>query len=566
MSKRQKQVFIEGAFIASLLILCAILTALQFHWTGQLSQAETDKLNSTLDDQVRMVTDAFDDQLAASCSQLLPRDAAGQFPPPGGGPPPDRAQGQPPDAGDEPIKNGIPSLEEPWATAELPPRFRRVAVAVPQGERLALFPLPFGNSLPKESPWPDDWAKLHRDLLGKVTGESPGVYRDDSGLIFEFPILTPGGPARERGWVIFQIDEAYLRTTWLPGLIRQFLGKTTVEQMSFEVIADNPSKQLIFSQTGNAIGPRGRAFMSVGFNHYGRADNSPPGFRKATAWKLTVSRNPDALDAAVRAARLRNLGVALAVNTLILAAGIALVRYTRRSRQLAEAQMTFVATVSHELRTPLTVIRGAAQNLERGVVQDPIRVQAYAKLIDSHADQLSEMVEQILHKTGVRSNHAAFESANVALLLEEAIAATAPEVSAGQCRVKFFRPQDDIVVHADPSALRRAFQNLIINAVKHGGAGQQIDIQARSTNGSGKPLAEVTVSDEGPGIPEADLDQIFEPFYRGERARSQQVRGSGLGLNVVKETVATHGGRISASNSSSGGAKFTILLPRSLSK
>ena len=95
---------------------------------------------------------------------------------------------------------------------------------------------------------------------------------------------------------------------------------------------------------------------------------------------------------------------------------IALVFHTRRSRQLAQAQMDFVANVSHELRTPLTVIRGAAHNIKRGVVQERAQLEQYSGLIIQHAEQLTEMIEQLLELAGARKNQAALTRKPVQLV------------------------------------------------------------------------------------------------------------------------------------------------------
>src|SRR5580692_7625456 len=105
---------------------------------------------------------------------------------------------------------------------------------------------------------------------------------------------------------------------------------------------------------------------------------------------------------------IRNIfAVAVVLNAMIMVAGLALVRYTRQSRQLAEAQMRFVANVSHELRTPLTVIRGAAHNIKRGVISEPAQVEKYSNLILQYAEQLGAMVEQVLELAGARKNQSA---------------------------------------------------------------------------------------------------------------------------------------------------------------
>jgi signal transduction histidine kinase len=265
----------------------------------------------------------------------------------------------------------------------------------------------------------------------------------------------------------------------------------------------------------------------------------------------------------VSVSRRRNLGVAAGLNLLIIAAGVLLVRHTRRSRQLAEMQMNFVASVSHELRTPLTVIRGAAHNIERGVVQDPAQVGRYLRMIIDYGNQLSEMIEQVLAYAGARRNPALLNRQPVAIkdLLGEAIANAAHDVGGTPCEVEFTVSHTLPAVTGDPVALRRVFQNLIANAVKHGGEGGWIGVTVASPNGGIPPAVEVKVADRGPGIPEEEQREIFKPFKRGAVAQSRQVRGSGLGLSLAREIVEAHGGTIAVSSQPGSGAIFTVRLP-----
>ena len=258
------------------------------------------------------------------------------------------------------------------------------------------------------------------------------------------------------------------------------------------------------------------------------------------------------------ASRTRNLAVAMLLNALMLTTGIVLVRNTRRSRQLAVAQMDFVANVSHELRTPLTVIRGAAHNLKRGVVQERSQVEQYSGLILQHTEQLTQMVEQLLELAGARKNRAGLASEPVALtgVLKEAIAAAEHDTKAAGCVVQFDAPGSLPAIAGDAPALRRVFQNLITNAAKHGGEGKWIGVSAASVNGRNPPMIEVLVTDRGAGIPESEQAEIFKPFVRGTAAKANQVRGSGLGLTMVREIVGLHHGEVSVTSKLGHGATF----------
>jgi signal transduction histidine kinase len=279
-----------------------------------------------------------------------------------------------------------------------------------------------------------------------------------------------------------------------------------------------------------------------------------------------VWHRPGDFEALVAVSRRRNLAVAAGLNLLIIAAGALLVRHTRRSRKLVEAQMNFVANVSHELRTPLTVIRGAAHNLERGVVQDPAQIGRYLRLIIDQGNQLSSMIEQVLAYAGANRSAALLHRQPLALkdLLGEAIATAAYDVGGTPCEVEFTVPRVLPEVSGDPAALRRVFQNLIANAVKHAGDGGWIGIKVSASarpNGGAPPAIEVQVADRGPGIPQKEQSEIFKPFTRGAAAQSRQVRGTGLGLSLAREIVEAHGGTIAVRSEPGCGATFTVRLP-----
>ena len=105
------------------------------------------------------------------------------------------------------------------------------------------------------------------------------------------------------------------------------------------------------------------------------------------------------------------------------------------------------------------------------------------------------------------------------------------------------------------------FQNLVTNAAKHGGRGKWIGIRTRHVKGAAPGRVEVEVSDHGEGIPPHERSQVFEPFFRGSRARDQQTRGSGIGLSVVQEIVKVHRGSVRVESHTGQTTSFTVSLP-----
>jgi signal transduction histidine kinase len=276
-------------------------------------------------------------------------------------------------------------------------------------------------------------------------------------------------------------------------------------------------------------------------------------------WKLVVTHSSGSLEAAVSSQRRRNLFVSSSVLGLLGASMGLLVLATRRAQRLARQQMEFVAAVSHELRTPLAVIRSAAENLADGVVHDEAKIRSYGELMRTEGRRLTDMVEQILEFAGIQSGQRGFalRPVGVGPLLHDIVSASSELIAGAGMVVEFAIPADLPAVLGDEPALRRAFQNLIDNAIKYGAAGGSIRVSARPSGSQ----VHITVADRGIGIEAADHARIFEPFYRAADVVAAQVQGAGLGLSLVQRIVVAHGGRVTVKSAPREGSAFTVQLP-----
>ena len=242
---------------------------------------------------------------------------------------------------------------------------------------------------------------------------------------------------------------------------------------------------------------------------------------------------------------------------ILLAAGLAAlgVRQDRRAGELARLRTRFVANVSHELRTPLAQISMFAETLKLARERSETERRQFASIIFTEARRLTTLVESVLRfsRGDTNGNPLSLERTDVRDELESAIAAFAPIAEAAGTTVRL-QAASDVTVPLDRAAFRQVVLNLLDNAVKHGGEGTRIDVSA-STTGTG---ARVVVEDSGPGVPPEWRERVFEPFARIERRNSG---GAGIGLAVVRDLVAAHGGTISIDESTLGGARFTVTLP-----
>ena len=540
------QTRVEWALLGVIAVVCAVLSFLQYRWTGELSRAEPALLRAGLNEQVRRLVQAFNDEIRESCIAILP-DAA--------------------DLRREGMAEAHRTRYTQWTSSHDSSLFARMAVAAPEQGTMRLYMIDSTGRL-APADWPSAWQSLRESMTARVKGIGrPPNSPPDSDTV-QMPLFGDSADATsEMEWMIFDLNEDYLRTKILPHLAAEYLNPSGDAVYDVSVSRNGPRGALLFAtrrdQTGVAVHADATAgiFAAEMASVPGRGRGRGRDERNASRWTIAVRHHAGSLDVAVSRARTRNLVASLLLVGLLAFTAWALVQYTARSRRLSEMQFRFAAGVSHDLRTPLTAIRGAAFNLVEGLVRDPAAVDRYARLILRNAEELTSMIENVLafsaslhSKAGVRS-----EAVAVGDLLHHAAGAMAQEIEQAGCRMELTVAPDLPTVAGDPVALELVFRNLIGNAVRHGAAGKWIGVSA----GRCAPGVEVRVSDRGPGIPEAERRRVFEAFYRGEQTRAQRVQGTGLGLSLVKATLDRFGGTVEVCNSPGGGAQFTVRLPAS---
>ena len=230
-------------------------------------------------------------------------------------------------------------------------------------------------------------------------------------------------------------------------------------------------------------------------------------------------------------------------------------------RRADRIRRDFVANVSHELRTPLTAVRGYVEALADGDV-DQAESKRFLEIIGRHTLRMERLVRDLLRLARLDSGQEPID--HVPCPVEALFAAVeselAPLLEARRQRVEHRVAGDATSVTGDPAKLHDAMRNLLENAANYSAEGSRI-VMASSRRDDRILL---TVADEGPGIPEADLPRIFERFYRVDKARSRGARdpgGTGLGLAIVRHLIELHGGRVTAANRPEGGAILTVELP-----
>jgi signal transduction histidine kinase len=281
-------------------------------------------------------------------------------------------------------------------------------------------------------------------------------------------------------------------------------------------------------------------------------------------WEIIARHHKGSLEAAVAALYHRSLAINFGVLLVLTTTMGMIIATSQRARRLAQLQMDFVASVSHELRTPLTGIVSAAQNIADGLVDSKERMARYGAAIMGQAQQLTDLIEQILLFSATQKDRHRyhFQLVDVTEVIEASLKSTSTLIrSAGFTVEQELQPGLPRVM-ADFQGLSQCLQNLITNSVKYGGENSWIGIRASVADGSdrGKEIR-VTVEDKGIGIGREDLKHIFEPFYRSPAATSAQIHGSGLGLPLAKTIAEAMGGRLTVESVPRKGSAFTVHLP-----
>jgi signal transduction histidine kinase len=243
----------------------------------------------------------------------------------------------------------------------------------------------------------------------------------------------------------------------------------------------------------------------------------------------------------------------------------------RRQYKLAEARRTFVAAVSHELRTPLAHVNALSETLLLGRAESPEQAQRWLRAIHREGRRLSVLTENVLlhargDRRGIRSTP---QWTDLGAALHDAVSLVEAQAQARSARILTAGTAvSGTGGWVDTAAFQQIVINFIENALKFGPDGQTVtvtlDVEPTRAPGSAEGLLRLTVDDEGPGVPRADRDRIWQPFIRLAEGGSTPP-GTGLGLSVVRQLVAELGGRWSVSDAPGRGARFRVEVPFSTS-
>ncbi len=235
-----------------------------------------------------------------------------------------------------------------------------------------------------------------------------------------------------------------------------------------------------------------------------------------------------------------------------------LMRDVTEARRLDATRRDFVANVSHELKTPLTAIKGSAETLLDGALEDREHGPQFARSIYEQASRLDNIVSDLLKLSSLESPQAAVRKERVELRMfaDSVIKSLAPAFAPRKAEVTNEIPAG-LCAQADPEKLKQVLINLLDNAVKFCAGAPKVSLTAEELPSA----VRVTVTDNGIGIPASHLPRVFERFYRVDKARSREMGGTGLGLSIVRHVVELHGGSVGAESAEGAGSRFWFTLP-----
>lgn len=584
-----KRRYLVTALMGGLFAALPFLAWLQYRWIGEAGRAEIERTRATLRRSAGQLAGEFDDAISRLHSMVLATT------------PEDR----------DSTRYGIRYHE--WLTMTPDAGIIR-ALFITEGGQNGVGGLYRWNRQRNtfdRADWPAELMPLKTELSTRARPGGGIGHVGPPGTAFDVPVLaaprTPYAPVRYRpepdpedgprrqpgvglgagrrpppgepppappgdGWVIAWLDLDYLRVEWMPALVRKYFpadGRTdydvrVVSRISGRVLFDSdPSAPadafrkpdadvaMLPARAGRPGAPQGPPDPESGVG--------PPGVGR---WRLLVRDRSGRLENEVASGRARNLAVSGGVLLLMAVSLVALLFAINQADRLAVQQMQFVAAISHELRTPLAVIRSAAENLADGIVTGAEPVREYGAVIGEEGRRLSYLIEQTLRFAGIQTGRTRYNliPSDVSAVIEDAMKSCEGALRNSGCALDTTIDSGIPRVLADPAALAVCVGNLLTNAAKHARLGGWIGVRASVAGAGAGTHVHIAVSDRGSGINPRDLPHIFEPFYRGQKAESQQIPGTGLGLALVRQIITAHNGDITVTSRPGQGSCFTLSL------
>ena len=281
-------------------------------------------------------------------------------------------------------------------------------------------------------------------------------------------------------------------------------------------------------------------------------DNFPP-------WKMEFFESKEG---GIGVADLRSSFYFWTILTLVVVltfGAVLIARTIAHEMEILKLKSDFVSSVSHEFKTPLTSIKALAERLQGDKVIDSERMKQYFSLISQNAEQLTRLVKNLLNFSKIEEGKIEYNFAltDIAeLVIQQIHDFEKNDVQKGP-RIRVRIPGDIPPLLVDQEALSQGLSNLLDNAFKFSPIDREVEVRVKREGDN----VVIEVADKGIGIPQDELEKIFDKFYQGKNAAKQSAKGTGLGLTLVKHTAEAHGGKVSVRSEVGKGSTFSLILP-----
>ena len=345
-----------------------------------------------------------------------------------------------------------------------------------------------------------------------------------------------------------RLDKNYLIGSFLAPVIKEVAESSEIKVEAHVIFGVfNDQQQMLFSNAEKAENLENFEIKSS----FGRS---------FPLWTLAGSFRDSKIEDLSNLYFSRGLAVTILVFGLLFLGVFLLLRVTAREVDLAQSKSAFVSNVSHELKTPLALIRLFAETLQSGRVKNPEKVQEYYRIINTESVRLTHLINNILDFSAIEAGRKDynFEACDVSQVVADVVKNYSFSLENAGFEVKTNFAENLPLIKIDCDAINQAVINLLNNAAKysHNEKFVEVGIERRSES------IAIEITDHGIGIALEEQSKIFEDFYRvGGSNDVHNVKGSGLGLSLVKHITEAHGGRVSVNSVLHRGSTFTILLP-----
>ena len=281
--------------------------------------------------------------------------------------------------------------------------------------------------------------------------------------------------------------------------------------------------------------------------------------RPFSNWKAAIGLKNTNIDELARNSFLHSAGATLLVLVFLLCGMALTIRATDREARLAQAKSNFVSNVSHELKTPLSLISLFSEILELGRVNNEEKKKEYYGIIRHESRRLNKTIDNILDFSRIEAGRKTYQlvDGDMAEVIDNVLSTHRYQIMNSGFDIQTDIQRDLPSVFIDRDAMAQAISNLLDNAIKYSGNVKQISITTKTLG----PDLSIEIADHGIGIPRPEQAKVFEKFYRVGNGLIHDVKGSGLGLSLVKHIIEAHKGSISVESDVGKGTRFTILLP-----